>query len=86
MPFSALCLGYKCVLYNCYRAPADFIDMLAEEQVDLLLGVSTALNGVKLSACEAEVCMAKQGEKAQGVRAARRVRRVGWALRYVQAI
>ena len=61
-PFSALCLGYKYVLYNCFRAPTDFMDMLTEEQVDLFLGVPTILNGIKLACGKAEV-WAQYGEK-----------------------
>merc|ERR1719461_2491718 len=48
-PFSAFCLGYKFVLYNCYRAPTDFLDMIRDEQVTLFLGVPTILNGIKLT-------------------------------------
>ena len=48
-PFSAFCLGYKYVLYNCFRAPTDFLDMCSDENVNLLLGVPTILNGVKLT-------------------------------------
>ena len=47
-PFSAFCLGYKYVLYNCYRKPVDFLDMISEENVNMLLGVPTVLNGMKL--------------------------------------
>ena len=53
-PFSALCLGYKYVLYNWFRAPADFMDMLTEEQVDLFLGVLTVLNGIKMACGKAK--------------------------------
>eukprot|EP01084_Bolivina_argentea_P122499 217062_1 len=47
-PFTAFCLGYKYVLYNCFRSPIDFLDMLCDEKVNLFLGVPTVLNGVKL--------------------------------------
>eukprot|EP01084_Bolivina_argentea_P116904 207645_1 len=47
-PFSAFCLGYRYVLYNCYRAPVDFLDMLTQQKVTLFLGVPTILNGIKL--------------------------------------
>ena len=46
--FSAFCLGYKYVLYNCFRSPTDFMDMLRDEKVTLFLGVPTILNGIKL--------------------------------------
>eukprot|EP01083_Nonionella_stella_P287729 979497_1 len=47
-PYTAYCLGYKYVLYNCYRSPIDFLDMICDEEVNLLLGVPTILNGIKL--------------------------------------
>lgn len=47
-PFNAWCLGYKYILYNCHRNPTDFLDMIKDEGVNLLLGVPTILNGIKM--------------------------------------
>jgi len=54
-PFSAFCLGYKYVLYNCHRKPVDFLDMVKDEGVNLLLGVPTILNGIKLMMQDKEI-------------------------------
>lgn len=54
-PFSAFCLGFKYVLYNRFRAPTDFLDMVSEEGVTLLLGVPTILNTIKMAMEKPEV-------------------------------
>jgi len=47
-PFTAYCLGFKYVLYNCYRNPDEFLSMVGDESVTCFLGVPTVLNGIKL--------------------------------------
>lgn len=48
-PYSALCLGHKYILYNCFRAPMDILDMMFDHRVTLLLGVPFYLNQIKIA-------------------------------------
>eukprot|EP01084_Bolivina_argentea_P023804 44462_1 len=66
-PYTAYCLGYKYVLYNCYRSPIDFLDMLTDEQVNLFLGVPTILNGIKLTLENNNELFIKYSNKLQNI-------------------
>merc|ERR1719334_2241693 len=47
-PFCAFGLGFKYILYHRFRAPTDFLEMVDDHKVTLLLGVPTILNAVKM--------------------------------------
>ena len=64
-PFAAFGLGFDYVLYHRFRAPTDFLEMVTDQKVTLLLGVPTILNAIKMSMQNEDVAL-KFGDKIHG--------------------
>merc|ERR1719244_1750819 len=54
-PFAAWALGFNYVLYHRFRVPTEFLEMVTDEKVTLLLGVPTILNSIKMAMGDKDV-------------------------------
>ena len=46
-PFSAMCLGYKYLLYNCYRTPEAILQNMLDNGCTLFAGVPSVVQGIQ---------------------------------------
>jgi len=65
-PFAAFGLGFNYVLYHRFRAPTDFLEMVSDQKVTLLLGVPTILNSIKSAMNGDEAVAQRFGPKIKG--------------------